>query len=159
MLFTDPCRVPFDAQGFQDSEATRVNLCLEADAAITTWAQGLDEHMVTLLASRSQVFFGKVLSEAEVRANFHSAVKDADKYGSQLFKLKMNKAGRGTVRVWTEAGFTRSQPQTWQDATVQARAVLKGMWIQGRSFGLTCEATDVLIKSEGDAVMECPFET
>ena len=112
MLFTDPCRVPFDAQNFQDPEATRVNLCLESTEAITSWAQGVDDHMVTLMASRSQVFFGKVLSEAEVRASYHSAVKEADKYGSQLLKLKMNKAGRGTVRVWTEAGFQRSQPQT-----------------------------------------------
>ncbi len=31
LLFTAPLRVPFDAQGFQDADATRVNLCLEAN--------------------------------------------------------------------------------------------------------------------------------
>jgi hypothetical protein len=69
----------------------------------------------------------------------------------------MNKAGRGTVRVWNEAGLARSQPASWQECVVQTRAVLKGIWFQGRNFGLTWEATDVLLKSEGDAVMECPF--
>ena len=158
-LYTAPLRVPFDAQGFQDETATRVNLCLEANEAITKWAQGLDAHIVALMEARSQVFFGKVLNAAEVSANYHSAIKEADKYGAQLLKLKMNKAGRGCVRVWNEAGIPRSQPATWQDCTVQARATLKGIWIQGRSFGLTWEAVDVLIKTEGDAMMECPFQT
>ena len=56
MLFTDPCRVPFDAVGFQDPEASRVNLCLTANQDIVNWVQGLEAHMVALLASRSQVF-------------------------------------------------------------------------------------------------------
>ena len=157
MLFTDPCRVPFDAIGFQDPEASRVNLCLDGNPDIVNWVQGLDAHMVALLSSRSQVFFGKVLSEAELRATYHSCIREEDKYGSQLLKLKMNKAGRGTVRVWNEAGLARSQPASWQECVVQTRAVLKGIWFQGRNFGLTWEATDVLLKSEGDAVMECPF--
>ena len=156
-LFTAHCRVPFDAVGFQDPEASRVNLAMEANPEIVSWVQGLDAHMVALLASRSQVYFGKVLSEAEVRANYHSCIREEDKYGSRLLKLKMNKAGRGTVRVWNEAGLARSQPASWQECVVQTRAVLEGIWFQGRNFGVTWEATDVLLKSEGDVVMECPF--
>ena len=158
-LFTAPLRAPFDAQGFQDPTAERVNLCLQADEAITKWAQGLDAHIVALMEARSQDFFGKKLTAAELSANYHSAVKDADKYGSQLLKLKMNKAGRGCVRVWNEAGIPRSQPATWQDCTVQARATLKSVWIQSRSWGLTWEAVDVMVQTEGDAMMECPFQT
>ena len=41
---------------------------------------------------------------------------------------------------------------------MQARAALKGLWVQGRNWGLTWEAVDVMIKSEGDVVMECPFQ-
>ena len=104
-------------------------------------------------------FFGKKVFAAELRANYHSCVRDADKYGSHLLKLKMNKAGaRGTVRVWNEAGLARSQPASWQDCTVQTRAALKSLWIQGRNFGLTWAAVDVMIESEGDVVMACPFD-
>ncbi len=158
LLFTAPLRVPFDAQGFQDDTATRVNWCLDASPEISTWDAGVDRQIRAKLEVRALDFFGKKLSPDELRANYHSAVKDADKYSSQLLKLKMNKSGRGTVRVWNEAGIMRPMPATWQDCTVQAKAVLKSVWIQSRSWGLTWEAVDVMIQTE-DAVMECPFQT
>ena len=156
LLFTAPLRVPFDAQGFQDTEATRVNLCLDASPELISWAEKVDQQILAKLEVRAQEIFGKKLSPDELRANYHSAVKEADKYGSQLLKLKMNKSGRGTVRIWNEAGIMRPMPASWQDCTVQARAVLKGLWVQGRSFGLTWEVQDALVASES-APSECPF--
>ena len=70
---------------------------------------------------------GKKLSPEELRTNYHSDVKEAVKYGSQLLKLKMNKSGRGTVRIWNEAGIMRPMPASRQGCTVQACATLKGL--------------------------------
>ena len=149
IMFTAPMRVPFDAQGFQDADATRVNLCLEANAELIRWVAEVDQQILARLEGRALEVFGKKLSVEELRANYHSAIKEADKYGSQLLKIKMNKS-------WNEMGVLRPMPATWQDCTVQVRATLKGLWIQGRSFGLTWEVVDALVAAEA-APAECPF--
>ena len=156
IMFTAPMRVPFDAQGFQDADATRVNLCLEADAELIRWVAEVDKQILAKLEGSALEIFGKKLSVEELRANYHSAIKEVDKYGSHLLKIKMNKSGRGVVRVWNEMGVLRPMPATWQDCTVQVRATLKGLWIQGRSFGLTWEVVDALVAAEA-APAECPF--
>ncbi len=79
----------------------------------------VDQQILARLEGRAVEVFGKKLSMEELRANYHSAIKDADKYGSQLLKIKMNKSGRGVVRVWNEAGIMRPMPATRQDCTGQ----------------------------------------
>ena len=70
--------------------------------------------------------------------------------------MKMNKAGKGAVRVWNKGGLAREMPETWQGLHIQARVVLKALWIQSRNFGLTFEISDAMICSEAEP-STCPF--
>ena len=84
-----------------------------------------------------QKFFGKqVYLESDLKPNYYSAIKDNQKYGTQLFKMKMNKAGKGAVRVWNKAGLAREMPESWAGLQIQARIVIKRISLQSRSLGL-----------------------
>ena len=51
-------RTPFDVSGYNDPDASRVGLCLEADAKISGWLQ-LDAEILKLCGVNSQKLFGK----------------------------------------------------------------------------------------------------
>ena len=96
---------PFDASSFQDADATRVSLCVEADAQLCEWLQELDVQFLKLCRINCQKLFGKqVYLESDLKPNYYSALKDNQKYGTQLFKMKMNKVGKGAVRAWNKRG-------------------------------------------------------
>jgi hypothetical protein len=151
-------RAPFDASGYNDPDATRVSLCLEADAELSGWLLELDAELLKLCKVNSQKLFGKqVYLESELKPNYYSALKSNEKYGSTtLFKMKMNKVGKGAVRVWNKAGLSREMPESWAGLQIQARVVIKSIWLQSRSWGLTFEIADAQICSEAEPAT-CPF--
>ena len=155
-LTTNLLRSPFDASGYDDPDASRVNLCLEADEELVEWCAKLDAEVLKICRQHSRKLFGKeVYLESELKANYYSPIKQNEKHGTHLFKMKMNKIGKA-VRVWNKGGLPREMPETWQGLQIQARVVLKSIWIQSRSFGLTCEVSDVMICSEAEP-FSCPL--
>ena len=52
-------RAPFDASGYNDPDATRVGLCLEADAELSEWLQELDAEILKLCRVNCVKIFGK----------------------------------------------------------------------------------------------------
>ena len=150
-------RAPFDASGYNDPDATRVGMCLEADAQLSEWLQDLDAEILKLCKVNSQKLFGKqVYLESELKPNYYSALKSNERYGTTLFKIKMNKAGKGAVRTWNKAGLATEIPHSWAGLQIQARVVIKSIWLQSRSFGLTLELADAMICSEAEPAT-CPF--
>ncbi len=161
--FTLPVlRSPFDASAYNDEAATRVNLSLEVDSEnqnIVDWCEALDTWMLQYCSKNCRRLFGKdYLSTSELRPLYYSSLKANEKYGTHLFKMKMNKGtGRHAVRIWNKGGLKREPPPDWAGLHVQARVVLKSMWLQGsRSFGLTFEITDAMITGE-EQTADCPF--
>ena len=154
---TSVLRSPFDASGYNDPDASRVSLCLEADEELVEWCTELDAEIIKLCRHQSRKLFGKeVYLESELRPNYYSPLKLNEKYGTSLFKMKMNKVGKGAVRVWNKGGLCREMPESWQGVQIQARVVLKSLWIQSRNFGLTLEISDAMMCCEADPVT-CPF--
>ena len=62
----------------------------------------------------------------------------------------MNKTGKGAARVWNKGCLPREMPESWQGLQIQARVILKTMWIQSLHFGLTFETSDTMIWSEAE---------
>ena len=88
-------RAPFDACGYNDPDATRVGLCLEADAEFSGWLQELDAEVLKLCRIHSQKLFGRqVYLESELKPNYYSPLKDNQKYNASFFKCKFNKVGK-----------------------------------------------------------------
>ena len=164
ICFTLPAlRSPFDACAYNDPDATRVNLSLEVDSEnqdIVQWCEALDTWVLQYCSKHCRRLFGKdYLSMSELRPLYYSPLKANEKYGTHLFKTKLNKgSGRHAVRIWNNGGLPRAAPPDWAGLQVQPRIVLKSMWLQGsRSFGLTFECTDAMITGE-EAPQSCPFD-
>ena len=156
-----PLRSPFDALGYNDPEASRVNLTLELDAEskeIIEWCSEMDSELLKICRQHSRRLFGKdMYLESDLRGMYYSPLKANEKYGTSLFKLKMNKgSGKHAVRIWNKGGLKREPPESWTGLTVQCRVVIKSLWLQSRSFGLTFEVSDAMVIQE-DAVVDCPF--
>ena len=154
---TSVLRSPFDASGYNDPDASRVSLCLEADAELVEWCTELDAEILKLCRLQARKLFGKeVYLESDLKPNYYSPLKTNEKYGTHLFKMKLNRIGKGAVRCWNKGGLAREMPESWQGLQIQARVVLKSLWIQSRNFGLTFEVSDAMICLEADPVT-CPF--
>ena len=154
---TSTLRSPFDAAGYNDPEAIRVGICLDADNDLVEWCTELDAEILKLCRQHSRKLFGRdVYLESDLKPNYYSPLKQNEKYGNSLFKMKMNKSGKGAVRVWKKEGLPREMPESWQKLRIQARVVLKCLWTQSRNFGLTFELTDAMVVSETEPTA-CPF--
>ena len=163
ICFTLPAlRSPFDATSYNDPDATRVNLSLELgpdNQDIVDWCAALDSWVLQYCSKNCRRLFGKdCLIISELRPLYFSPLKSNEKYGTHLFKTKLNRGtGRHCVRIWNEGGLKREPPPDWAGLQVQSRVVLKSMWLQGsRSFGLTFECTDAMITGE-ESTADCPF--
>ena len=59
ILTTNILRSPFDASGYNDPDASRVNLCLEADEELVEWRAKLDAEVLKLCRQHSRKLFSK----------------------------------------------------------------------------------------------------
>ena len=160
-LTLPPLWSPFDALGYNDPDALRVNLSLELTSDnkdVVDWCSEMDAEILKTCRQNSRRIFGKdMYLESDLRSMYYSPLKQNEKYGTSLFKTKLHKgSGRHAVRVWSKGGLKRDPPESWAGLTVQCRVVLKSLWIQSRSFGLTFEVSDAMITEE-EANVDCPF--
>ena len=113
-----PLKSPFDALGYNDPDATRVNLSLELGPEnndIVAWVAELDAEVVKICRQHSRRLFAKdVYLESDLRGMYYSPIKTNEKYGNSLLKFKMNKGtGRHAVRIWNRGGLKREPPESW----------------------------------------------
>ena len=78
----------------------------------------------------------------------------SDKGYPPVLKCKMNKDGKGQVRIWQDKK-PRAAPERWSGCNVNVRLVLKSLYFMGANFGVTVDVSDVSIDSE--PVSECPY--
>ena len=133
-------------------EATRVNLVLRA-GTLEEQLRALDDWAVTAAAAVSEQLFGKALTKEQAAERYTPLLKESEKYAA-TFRLKMNVAGKGAVRLWTPSGQRREPPERWTMCSARPMILFKGLWVMGRDFGILAETTDVQLEERG---MLCPF--
>ena len=160
-LTLPPLRSLFDCLGYNDPDAMRVNMNLEVDSEnnnIVDWCTELDAEILKMCKQHSRRLFGKdIYLDSDLRPMYFSSLKTNEKYGGHILKCKFQKgSGRHAVRIWNAGGLKREAPSSWAGVVVQCRIVIKSIWLQSRSFGLTFEVCDAMITQE-DAPQVCPF--
>ncbi len=86
-LTTNVLRSPFDASCYNDPDASRVNLCAEADEELVEWCAKLDAEVLKICTQHSRKLFGKEVDlESELKANYYSPIKQNEKHGTHLFQ-------------------------------------------------------------------------
>ena len=150
----DVMTVAYEPGVFSGEDVARVNLSLRPSDAVQGQLVELDEWIVATVAANSERLLGKAQTLEQVRARYAPTLKLSDKGYAPTMKCKMNKSGRGAVKIW-DGKQLREEPEAWAGSTVKVRLLLKSLYIMGANFGVVLDVTDVSIVSA--PVTDCPF--
>ena len=146
--------VAYEPGVFSGEEAARVNFCFRLETEVEEALVQLDEWVVEQATKNSERLFGKPLSEDQVRAKYQPALKTSDKGHPPVLRAKMNVSGKGVVRIWQDKK-PREAPSPWSGCTVNARLLIKSLYLMGGNFGCTFEVSDISVLEE--PASSCPF--
>ena len=135
-----------------EAQATRVNLVLRA-GDLEPELRALDAWAVEAATAASTELFGKAMTREQVAERYTPLLKESDKYPA-TWRVKINLAGSGAVRLWSADGSRREAPEAWTVCTARPLVLLRGLWLMGRDFGVLAEAGDVQLEERAQA---CPF--
>ena len=153
-------RAPFGATSWEDDGRTRKNLDLtDMPPELVAWLRKLDEWCISTATKMSAKLFKSQKTEAEVRGMYVSLAKPGKEGYEPTLRCKANLGGGGVIRVWeqTEDWIKRRELppiEDWRNARLEAVVSISSLWLQSKSFGLTCTITDAVLEC-GEA--ECPF--
>ena len=136
-----PLRVPFEWGNFDQSDAARVQICLEVGEALQAWVERIEDLAVQKMAEMSEQFFKKKLSVEDTRRIFCSALRTNN---GVLFKLKVNRAGPNAVKCWTADGQTAEIPSFVRGSHCSPLAEVKSIWASGSQWGLLWQISDAV---------------
>ena len=146
--------VAYEPGVFSGEDVSRVNLCLRPPEEVQEQLMELDEWIIANVASNSERLFGKQQTQDQVRARYAGSLKLSDKGYPPTLRCKMNRDGKGQVRIWADKK-PRQPPEIWSGCAVNVRLILKSLYFMGANFGVIVDVSDVSIDSE--PVSQCPF--
>ena len=156
MIQFDTTEAPFNASAFNEPDANRVNLCMRTTPAIEDFLMETEAWLLDYCQQESVRLFGKQMSLDEVKFMYTPLLKMSDKYPT-IWKVKLNKTGRQAVRCWDKDTRQKMDtPQDWREYAITPRVWIKSLWIQSKSFGVTMELVDAVLKATGPT--ECPID-
>ena len=146
--------VAYEPGVFSGEDTARVNICFRPPSDVQDALVQLDEWVVEHGTKNSERLFGRALTEEQIRARYAPSLKISDKGYPPILRAKMNVAGKGQVKIWQDKR-PREAPETWSGASVNARLLVKSLYLMGGNFGCTFEATDISVLEEPTS--SCPF--
>ena len=153
----EPMEVAFDPRSYDGSDQARVSLCLLASDGVAAQLANIDDAIVKLAALHSTALFGKTLSPDTVRAIYSPMLYQKGSYPAML-RPKLILTGRNQTKYWDEKTKKPLEtPADWKGRKVSARLLLKGLWFQGSTFGVSVEVTDALVGDRTGLTSVCPW--
>ena len=144
----EPITTPFGASTFNDSAATRKNICFRCTPKLAKRLSAIDAYLQSYLDKNcNRLFKGKKLTYKPL------LVPQKDEY-PPLVRCKINTEGRGACRCWDQNQERIDMPNDLRDCTLVPRVHIKSLWIMGDSCGVTCDVVDLLVFP---LETECPF--
>ena len=151
----DSMEIPFEPSAFGDAEAVRVTLCLNPTESVCATIAAIDEWCIKTLSANPTSLIGIQLTPDQVRERYTSALKHSDK-GYKTLRLKMNRAGRYALQLYTPEKERRCHPDAWRGCRVQPLITLKGLWLMNKDFGPLLKVQHAILE-EGGHGDDCPF--
>ena len=153
-LPASPLTVAYEPGTFSGEDVARVNICFRPPDDVQDTLVQLDEWIVAQATKSSERLFGKALTEEQVRARYAPTLKQSDKGYPPVMRCKMNQSGKGQVKIWQDKK-PREAPETWSGASVNARILVKSLYLMGGNIGVTFEVSDLEILDLPTS--SCPF--
>ena len=144
----EPITTPFGASTFNDSTATRKNICFRCTPKLAKRLAAIDAYLQSYIEKHSgRLFKGKKLTYKPL------LIPQKDDY-EPLMQCKINTEGRGACRCCNNQQERVDMPEDLRDCMLCPRVQIKSLWIMGDSCGVTCDAVDLLVFA---IKAECPF--
>ena len=135
----EPITTPFGASTFNDSAATRKNICFRCTPKLAKRLAAIDSYIQSYLEKNNgRLFKGKKFTYKPL------LVPGKDDY-EPLVRCKINTEGRGACRFWNEDQERIDMPEDLRDCTLVPRVQIKSLWLMGDSCGITCDVVDMLV--------------
>ena len=154
-------RVPFEPSAFNESDAQRLNLFIEAPRPVLEMFAALDEWLIGYLAEHSSRLFKKPLTTDEIRAKYQSCVRHSDKGYMPAIKTKVDLSdGKHALHCWDGNGSEAVRPESWRNCYINPRLHVTHLWFMGSNFGPAVRLTDAQVlppPDEDAADRKCPF--
>ena len=147
--------VPFEPSAFQDEAANRVTLCLNPTDAVCETVAALDRWVIATIAANPVSLLGTALTHEQVKDRYVSSIKISSEKGYKTLRVKMNRAGRYGLQVYTPEKEKRAHPDAWRGCSMRPRLTWRGLWIMGKDFGSIFECTHAIVQEQLDE--ECPL--
>ena len=152
-VFPGTMDIPFNASAFQNSDATRVNLCMTPDDNLTDQIHAIEGEVKKQLIPRMQEMFGAQAGTLEKQDEwFQSVIKDSKGY--QTMRTKINLIGKYQTRVWNQRKESMPLPSDWSAFQVKPKLWIRAVWIMGKEAGLVIDCTDAQLE---EIQRSCPF--
>ena len=149
---TVPLSCPFGAGLYQgDGTETRLNIDFGQLEGLEAMIRGLDEQLIQAAITARDSLWPRGLSEAQVRENFTSALKEREGYSTTLrCKIDTEKC-----RCWSWEGAKIPLPDSKaKGCQVCPRIQLQNIWFMSPKWGATFQVTDLRIQ---EPIQECPW--
>ena len=155
-----PCAVtlsgvlsPFDPSSPME-DATRLTLTLRLPSGWDSVFDCFEACMFHEMVERSVEFFGRAMSEDELKDWYKPITRKVEEYPRHL-RVKVNTQGSYRTRYWGSDKQPAQPPEIHAGLSFNARIVFRGVWIGEDAFGVVCDCTDLQV-ADGAAVA-CPF--
>ena len=144
---------PFDPSSPME-DATRLTLTLRLPSGWDSVFDSFEACMFHEMVQRSAEFFGRAMSEEELKDWYKPITRKVEEYPRNL-RVKVNTQGSYRTRYWTSDKQPAQPPETHAGLSFNARVVFRGVWIGEDAFGIVCDCSDLQLVD--GAAVACPF--
>ena len=147
-------QVPFNASAYQNSEASRLNLCFSVTDELRSIIQTLDNEVKKLVKPRLGEIFGAQAASIEKQDEWYHSPLKVSSMGYETLRCKLNIGGKNSVRVWDHQKEQMDIPTDWTIYQVKPRIWIRGVYILGKELGCILDITDAQLEP---VKYTCPF--
>ncbi len=148
---SEECFSPFELSSPQE-DANRKNLDLRLSETWESKIECMEANIIYWVSQDPVRYFNEALGEEEIQERFKSCLHKKGEYPANL-RVKVQTKGACAARYWSPDKQLIQVPATHAGCTFKAKLLIKGLWFAESSWGVTIEATDLLIQNQP----ACPF--
>jgi hypothetical protein len=129
---------------------SKPSLEVNAPPSLVERVRELENAVKGIILQDSQRFSKVVMTQAMIDEGFHSSISERPGYDPRL-KVKIS----ASTCFWDGDGQSLPQETNLRAAQVAGRCFVPGIWIMGKTFGLSFSLNDLLVLPPPERV--CPF--
>lgn len=153
-------RVIWEPSTVDTQNTGRLTLALQPDGSTLDLYDALDSAVIKLACENSVTLFGKQQTPEQITLTYTSPLRRSTR-GTHIRSKLVPPGQRYSTLVWSENKEPLPWPTgLWTGQECKAQVVLSSIWLAGGRWGLTLNATNIILRPISqmeDSEPVCPF--